>query len=251
VNSVLLLQNLTLVAPLPFGFLAFAIARRGGERGARQVGWLLSGFCFVLLGVVGVLHGTFAYAAFQGGAGSQVWERFLVWSPAGNYSRPLAVIVFAGSLLVIALRQRLAKRVVGPAMFAMTLALGAGVVLGLLEGPLRQGVHLPRLAVISALLIILLLGGLLAAAATDAIDQFLWLAIAVYTLKNVLSVSMLTLFAWLEHARQLPPETLYAMHSVAWLAMILLALRRYQLATRGRFVPAIFERSPVRRRVMV
>jgi hypothetical protein len=251
VTTILALQSVTLIAPLLFGALALRIAARLRDSDSRRATWLLTGICFSVFGANGALAAGFSNWAFAAGPGSTAWNLWLVWLPSGNYSRLLTVLAFAGALLAMCLRARSAAALVRPAVVATGLALVAGVGLGLAEGTAGSGVHIPRYAVINAVLVVLLLGALLAAAATDATDQILWAAVALYALKNALTVILLTTVAWVEHVRQVPPETLFAMHLVAWAAMILLALRRYRLATRGRYVPAIFERSPVRRRVMV
>jgi hypothetical protein len=250
VTTVLALQSVTVIAPLLFGVLALRVAARLRDADARRTAWLLTGICFSVSGISGVVDAGFSNWAFNAGPGSTAWNLWLVWQPSGNYSRLLIVLAFAGALLALCLRPHTAATLVRPAVVATVLALVAGTGLGLAEGAAGSGVHIPRYAVINAVLVVLLLGALLAAAATDATDQILWVAVALYALKNALTVILLTAIAWVEHARQVPPETLFAMHLVAWTAMILLALRRYRLATQSRYVPAIFERSPVRRRMM-
>ena len=120
---------------------------------------------------------------------------------------------------------------------------------GVAEGPLGSTNHFTRLAVLTTVGVVLLFAALLAAAATDALDRLLWLTLTAYALKQALSVSLLSILAWSAFSSGIRPYTLYAMHTVAFCVILLIALRRYQLAVQGREVPALFERvDAIRRR---
>jgi hypothetical protein len=249
VNLTLVLQTAATVLALPVGAVALAIARRLGDAKRPAQAWSLTGWTFLLLGILGVLSSVFSIWAVAEGPGTPVWNRYLDWAPAGNYARQFLVLAFAGMLVVLALPRPMPFHLRSAIRVTLGLAIAGGAVVGGLEGPLGSTNHMPRLAVLTTVAVVLLFAALLLAATTDAIDRLLWIALTTYALKQALSVSLLSILAWSAFSSGIRPHTLYAMHTVAFCVMLLMVLRRYQHAVKRRPVPALFERvDAIRRR---
>jgi hypothetical protein len=241
-NVVLIYQNIAVLAALPFGLVGLAIARRTRPSDRRRDGWLLTGWCFLITGAVGGALIPVSHLAVASGPESAIWRHYVALAPGANYARMLAVAVLAVALIVLSVRSCDRRSLLHATFGGIVLALVAGFAAGAIEGPLGETNHVARLAVITAATVLLLLAGLLIAAATDVIDQLLWLALAAYTLKQALSVSLFSILAWMAFSTGVRPTTLFLMHVAGWVVILLFALRRYHAAVCRREVPALFER---------
>jgi hypothetical protein len=172
------------------------------------------------------------------------------WSPAANLGRGMVSVVF-GVLLVVLMvsRRRWGARLVA----AAPLVLAATAVLSTLA--LRQlpytgaSAFLTQMALVAALTAILLMAALFAAVHYDGLDQLLWLALAVYTLKETMTVSIMAVMAaWTMTYARTYFTVLYWVGIVIGLCMVGFAARRLHLASGGRRVPAAFERVHALRR---
>lgn len=247
-NAILIFQTAAAVAALPFGALALAIAHRVRGKASRREGWLLTGWCFLLIGVVGTAQAAFSNAAMAAGPESRLWSLYLDWGAGGNYGRLLPIAVLAAALIALSLRGPRGRALLSAAPLGFGVAMVLGFAIGAVEGPLGTSNHVARVAVVTAATVVMLLGALLLAAATDVMDQLLWLALAAYTLKQAVSVSLFSILAWMAFSTGNRPITLYVMHAAAWAVILLITLRRYQHAVRHREVPALFERVDAIRR---
>lgn len=240
-NGVLILQTVGLSLALPFGVLSLAIARRSRLRGSRREGWLLTGWCFVMVGSVGIVQAVTSNLAVAAGSESAVWRHYLAWGSGANYARLFPTAGLAAGLIALSLwRDR--RTLLSMTIAAMAATVVMGFAVGWAEGPLGSSNHIVHLAVATAATVLLLLGALLLAAATDVIDQLLWLALATYTLKQALSVSLFSILAWMAFSPEIRPMALYVIHVAGWVFVLLFALRRYHAAMHQREVPALFER---------
>jgi hypothetical protein len=236
----LILQTASAVGAVPIGILSMMIGRRStGARIHRQA-WLLVGWTFLVLGGIGSLQAVLSIWAASAGTGAAIWSQYLVWAPGMNYARGLITPAFAVGLILLAL-PRGERRLRAYLPFAFGVAVALGLVVGHLEGPLGATNHFSRQAVLTAGTVIVLFAALLLAAATDAVDRLLWLAVTIFTIKQALSVSLLSILAWMAFDSAIRPVTFYAMHATALGLVLLLVLRRYQLARQHREVPALFE----------
>ena len=242
-------QILAAVLTLLFGVLAMSVARQlASERPDRAAaGWMLTAWCFTVVGTVAAAHALFAFVAWMAGPESGVRAVYDAWTGPANFARIMVVLVYAG-LLVLAMlvRRRRATRLAvrSPVLLAGTLvmAMAAAYADGQLEG--HRGVA--ALGVLGAATAMVLMGALLAAVVNDGLDQLLWFALAAYALKEVISTSLLAILVWGDMADQ--AVLMQAFRVFYWLSaavmagMSLLAMRRRSLAAAGRHVPALFER---------
>jgi hypothetical protein len=247
--STFVVQTAAILAMVPFVAFAFLTARHlpPDPRAVRASWWMTAG-CFGLITAIALVQTAGSLAALTGGRGSVAWDLYVAWIPAGNYARSLPIIPFAVLLLAVAIHPRNGGRYVGVTLGLCALFAVLGIGVGMLEGPYVSSVHLSRIALISGVSVILLLAALLVATATDSYDQLLWLILGMYALKEALSVSLLSLMAWREFSRLVPPAALFQMTLAAWLVMVALSARRYHHAVKKRPVPALFERVDNRRK---
>jgi hypothetical protein len=239
VYLILLLQTAATVVTLPIGILAMVIGRRSvGARVHRQA-WLLVGWIFLVLGAFGSLQAALSIWAASAGPGTAIWTHYLLWAPGMNYARGLVTTAFAVALFLLA-RPGGEPRLGAYLPFGLGVTVALGLVVGHMEGPLGETNHVARQAVLTAVTVIILLAALLLAAATDAVDRLLWLAVTIFTIKQALSVSLLSILAWMAFDAAIRPLTFFAMHATALGLVLLLVLRRYQLARQHREVPALF-----------
>lgn len=247
----LVLQTASAVGAVPIGILSMMVGRRAASARTHRQAWLLVGWTFLVLGGFGSLQAVLSIWAASAGPGAAIWSHYLVWAPGMNYARGLITTAFAVGLILLAL-PRGERRVRAYHPFGFGVAVALGLVLGHMEGPLGATDHFSRQAVLTAGTVIILLASLLLAAATDVVDRLLWLAVTVFTLKQALSVSLLSILAWMAFDSAIRPVTFYAMHAAALGLVLLLVLRRYQLARQHREVPALFESvSAVRKHRML
>jgi hypothetical protein len=254
VSRVLAAQTASLSLHVVFAVLVLLVVGRLRRTPfATRRAWHLSAWAFTIIAVSGALQGATALLAVRGGPGSAVWDLYLSWAAGGNYGRSLVVIVYGASLVALALRPRFPSDSPHPWGWAMLASTGVGMVVGHVEGPFGSTNHLSHLAVLTAAGVIALLMALLAAAVVDNMDQLLWFTLAVYTLKDALSVSFFSLLAWFQFpASQVDATVLYAMAIGALLLMCALVLRRLVLARREEYVPSLFERvHGGRRRLLI
>lgn len=231
---------------LLFGFVALRVWRRFGpvRRDRAALAWALTAANFLLVGVYATAHSLVAAAAVAMGGESSLYRFVAEWALPANLGRQLVSVAFSASLLVLLLsRRRWGPRVVAlaPRGF-LVIALGGTVAARVLRD--TSVYTLTRhLAVLFAVTAIVLMAALLVALLYDSVDQLLWTALAVYAVKETLSVSLLAILAWWSVAQAATFFRIYF-----WLAfalsgvMCLLGAYRLRLAAGGRRVPAPFER---------
>jgi hypothetical protein len=231
---------------LLFGILALRVRRRAApaRRDRAILAWGLTAVYFIISGAYTTLHSLVGAAAANAGPQSALYRWMVGWTVGVNLSRGVLSVVFA--LLMLALlvvHRRWVPRVsaAAPAVLGVTAVAGTGLLVYLSPVTLYQLGS--GLAVLSMLTAVILMGVLLAAVLDDSIDQLLWLALAVFTLKETISVSLFAVLAWWSMAPQADVWYIfYWMSAVMVGAMGALAARRLRLAGEGRRVPALFER---------
>jgi hypothetical protein len=113
------------------------------------------------------------------------------------------------------------------------------------------GTHtqMTMLAVLMTASVVALLLALLLGVMNDGMDLLLWLAVAAYTLKETIGVSLTAILAWWDTARSVEAALLYWWMNVVVMAVAsLLAGLRLRRAIENRHVPALFERLHALRR---
>lgn len=247
-----LLQLASNALLLVFGVLALRVWRRSGpvRRDRAALGWGLTAANFLLVGGYATAHSLVALMAVAQGPRSALYKLVVSWASAANAGRSLASIAFGVLLLALLVaRRRPGLRVAQAAPVVLALVAVAGTAAGrpLFESTAYALATL--LAVLNAVTAVVLMAALLAAVQNDGLDQLLWLALAVYALKETMSVSLLAVISFWDVANVSLYNTIFV-----WLQVVLntgmswLALRRLRLATGGRRVPALFERVSVLRR---
>lgn len=247
-----LLQALNAILILLFGGMAvLAWLRLGEDRwGKAQAAWLVTGVCFTVLGVLGGAQNVASSAARRAGSGSSFYTLYIEWYAAGNIGRSVGVAAYAVMLAALVAAAPGRARRAAHAAFAVT---GAALLAGTAAGALNRGMSLhtqmTALAVLTTATVVALMVALLLGVVNDGMDLLLWLAVAAFTLKETLSVSLTAILAWWETARASEAALLYCWINVLGMAAaVLLARIRLRRASERRYVPALFERLHAMRR---
>jgi hypothetical protein len=245
-------QILSTVPLLLFGVLALLVWRRYGtvRRDRAALGWALTAAYFLIAGTYATLHSLLSAAAGATGEGSALYTLVSNWVFSANVTRGILSMAFGGMLLVLMVsRRRWGRRVVAtsPAVLAGTAVLAS---VALRQVPVTSGYTiLSSIAIVTAGTAIVMMVALFAAIRSDGLDQLLWLALAVYALKETMTVSFMgVMAAWtMTYAATYYKVFYWVAGALAW-CMVGVAARRLQLATGGRPVPAPFERVHALRR---
>jgi hypothetical protein len=245
-------QIVTALLLLAFGLLALRVWRAGApaRRDRAALAWGLTAIYFILSGAYTTAHALLSLAALSAGRDSALWHWVGTSAVATNLARGVLSVVYALLLLALLVVHRhtvprLARA--APAVLLATAVLATAVLM--YDSPITIYQLGTGLAVLSMLTAVILMGALMAAVLNDSIDQLLWLALAVFTLKETMSVSLFAVLAWWTispHREEV--YILYWGSAVMIAAMAGLAARRLMLAGRGRRVPALFERLHALRR---
>lgn len=245
-------QVLSTVPLLLFGVLALLVWRRYGpvRRDRAALGWALTAASFLVVGTYATLHSLLAAAGHMQGTDSALYGLVNDWALAANLARAVVSVVFGGMLLVLMIsRRRWGARVVSasPAVLAVTAVL-ATVVLQPVRYP-SGFAYLSTLAIVAGGTAIIMMAALFAAIHSDGLDQLLWIALAIFTLKETMAVSFLAVIAaWTMDYAAAYFKVFYWVAIVLETFMLGVAARRLQLASGGRRVPAPFERVHALRR---
>jgi hypothetical protein len=245
-------QILSTVPLLLFGVLALLVWRRYGpvRRDRAALGWALTATSFLVVGTYATLHSLLAVSGRIMGTGSALYGLVNDWALAANMARSVVSVVFAGMLLVLMIsRRRWGARVVASSPTVLT---GTAVVATLALRPVRYPssfAFLSSMAIVAGVAAVVMMVALFAAIHSDGLDQLLWLALAIFTLKETMTVSFMAVIAtWtMTYAATYFTGFYWVTAALAW-CMVGVAGRRLQLASGGRRVPAPFERVHALRR---
>lgn len=248
-----ILQVAVAVITLAFAGVALAVRRGGGHATEeRRAAWLLVGAAFLLAGANNLVANSVALWGVWAGDGTLAMEAALRGRVVGNSGRALMMLGFAAGLAHrLAARRPLDVSSPGRALRPLLLWMLAGTLLGALEAarPLAEleraeaGRHYQLIAVIGAAAVLLLLVALWLAVTRDRMDWLLWTALLVYTVREVVSVSLLSVFAWLNVPRVWMPSyrSFQELALGAYLVMVACAAWRLRLGRRRASVPSLFE----------
>lgn len=248
----LLLQLASSALLLVFGVTALRVWRRFGpvRRDRAALAWAVTAANFLVVGSYATAHSLASAAAVASGKESALYHFVVEWAQAANAGRGVASVGFGlllGALMVA--HRRSLPRIAGAAPAVLvTLAVVATLGARLLPDATPKG-FVTTVAVLNAVTAVVLMAALLAAVQNDGLDQLLWLALAVYALKETVSVSILAVMAWWSMAYVATYYTIFL-----WLQVVLAGVmaglvgRRLYLASGGRRVPALFERLHALRR---
>ncbi|WP_420127561.1 hypothetical protein [Longimicrobium sp.] len=230
---------------LVFGVLALLVWRRFGpvRRDRPALAWSLTATSFLVVGVYSTLQSLLSALGAFIGLESPLYQFVTQWSPAANLGRGVVSVVFAAMLLVLMVsRRRWGARMAAAAPLVLT-ATAVLSTLVLHQVPYTgASALLTGMALVAALTAIVLMGALFAAVHRDGLDQVLWLALAAYTLKETMTVSIMAVMAaWTMTYARTYFSVLYWVGIVIGLCMVGFAARRLQLSAGGRRVPPAFE----------
>lgn len=249
------LQIVHSAVALAFGLLGLRVARRLRLQPLLATGWLWTAGVFAVLDTVSLAQSLAAAAAFASGPDTFLWNRYVAWAPALNHGRTAALIIAFPLLLVLVFPRRRVEYAPPPwrswvAGCGFVIAGGgAGVWLGLMEGPIIPPHHFERVAVMNAVELLVLLAVLFLLLLRDRLDRLLWLALAVYALNvalHVLLISGLSGFG-IAGGWQLPAAYLPLFNAVFAAAMLGLAAARLRRIGAGGGATGFFR--PARRHV--
>lgn len=241
----LLTQVAVAVSALAFGCTALFVARRRNHFSeAQRAAWLLVGLGFTLGGVSSVLQNIGAVWAYMEGPDSAAWAMFLRWAPGGNYGRTLLRVGMACMLVAIPfVRPRFTSR-----WWAAIVTVYLGVILlggiaGWAEGPLQRGIHYPNMATLETVEVVTLLSAAFVGLMWHSMDRLLWVAVLIYTFRQVLNVLSWSSLAWLDvpGAWAIPTYYIHLYGVVGYGLMLLCAWRRLYWAKRDVRVPGLLE----------
>lgn len=237
-----------------FGLLALQVRRRAGpaRRDRVTLAWSAATAYFLVGGGYSAAHAALAATGALMGKDSRLYGWVGGWAIQATLGRGVVAVVFGALLLALMVMRRhqlhpLTRSI--PLVLAVTAVVATAAALQVPPRLLDYFAVSTSLAVLSALTAMLIMGALLAAVLNDGMDQLLWSALALYALKETLSVSQLAVMAWWSVAPH--SEVYYFFYGsgvVLGAGMCAVAVRRLRLAERGRHVPALFERLHALRR---
>jgi hypothetical protein len=246
------LQLVHAALTLLFGVLAMQAWRHLGAArwGKLELGWLVTGACFVFTGVFGGVQTLAATAALHADPGSPLYRIYLEWSPAGNIGREAGIAAYGLMLAaLVAARAERARQVARGALWVIGGTVVAGTTLAALYGTIDHHTQMTTVAVLATAAVLALLLALLLGVMNDGMDLLLWLAVAAYAIKETLVVSLMAILASWEGGRALEAALIFYWINVAvGIVASLLAQVRLRRAIANRHVPALFERLHALRR---
>lgn len=249
---ILMLQPIHAAFTLAFGTLGLlAWWRMETERWTKPgAAWLVTGGCFTVMGLVGGALSLAAVAAVRAGPGSGLYTMFVEWNPVGNIGRTAGVVAYAVVLAALVAAPAPQARNIAKAGLGLV---AASMLCGTAAAALHRGMtnhsHMTTLAVLDTICVVALLVALLLGVMNDGLDLLLWLAVAAYTLKQTVGVSLMAILAWWERDQTVQAGRILLVLSVAVMAgTAVLAYVRLRRAMERRYVPALFERLHAMRR---
>jgi len=241
VTALTLLALLALL-PLAFGGVALRIAARLRRQGLSAAPWALTGAAHVLAGGVAAVQAVMAGWAYAGGESGAAFRLYARLHGPLDESRGMLLAGFACALCLLVARRGLVRWST-PRTWALLLVCAViGALAGAGERTFQEHVHYPMVAVTSAATVLALLGALWLALLNDALDYLLWLALALYAVREALDVNLLSVFGWMGVGPAWLPGrvALDAAAAGVWAAMLVLALMRDRAASRGVATPGLF-----------
>lgn len=237
---------------LLFGVLALRVSRRASpaRRDRAMLAWKVSAAYFLIGGGYSFGHAVLSALGMAGGKDSALLAWVGGWNFSANLARGVVAVVFGSMLLALMVgRRRWVFRLAqsAPLLLVVAAIVTTGVYL-LIDVRTVFGLT-TGLAVWSMLTAVVIMGALLAAVLNDGMDQLLWLALALYALKETITVSQMAVMAfWTVAPHAEVYHFFYGSSVVLGAGMCAFSVRRLRLAERGRHVPALFERLHALRR---
>ncbi|HEU0016450.1 MAG TPA: hypothetical protein VFQ45_22410 [Longimicrobium sp.] len=246
----LVLQVASALLTLAFGAMAVRVMRLAGRNRDRALAaWEPTAFAFLLAGTLLLAQALWAAAAIRAGAGSGTLDTYLAWAQPLNVGRGALTVAYAAVLAALVVGgRRWALRLSARSLPVFGTAATVGTLAGRLLDDRTPNGQMAQLGVLGAVTVLVLLGVLLAAVTNDGLDQLLWFALAAYTLKETMQVSLFALIAWWTPGSS--RAVTYGFYALALLVLVIMAVlgaRRVRMAAARQHVPALFEHIHARR----
>lgn len=245
----LFLQVLVALLKLAFGALAARVAARVAAGDAepaselRRSAWWVTGVTFLLSGAGSILQSSWAAGAVAAGAASGLYEAFIRWTPAMNYSRILLMLGYGLVILSLSALHPLSRsRGRGVVIFLLIcFVVGGGA--GWMEGGFQAGSHTTWLSVSEMAELIVLLAALGVALFARSLDWMLWTALLLYSIRQAINALFWAAASWsvVPEAWHPPFWSLQVVAIVGWVGMIALASMRLARVDRRQPVEAPLE----------
>ncbi|CAN5626651.1 hypothetical protein BH23GEM8_BH23GEM8_01880 [soil metagenome] len=244
----LTLTTVAAVLKMVFAGIAAAIVLRCRQDGSMAMtAWRWALGAFLVSGLSGVFQAVWAVMAVRGGAGSDVWDSYMEWMPAMNYSR-FTVMVGCGITLAALPFLPVRARDISLTIICLvsTVLLLPGIAAGMIEGAYVGERHAPNLAVWQVVETVALLAALFSAVVRQTMDSWLWLALCIYAIRqaaNAIIWAASTTYG-VEGAWHAPFWMSAAVGITMWSIMIGMAVKRLWLARQGIPAMTIFALEP-------
>jgi hypothetical protein len=239
---VLSIQGAQALLTLAFGAAALRVCARPSD-GGRSCAWYLAGVTFATSGALATLLNVVAVAGVAAGPRSSAYALSVRLQPPGNDGRGFAVLGFAVAFALLcagrggALTRRRVAAWVG-------IPLAVGVVVGAIEGAFQIDKQYTMLSVVSGATVVVLFAALYAALVRNSVDWYLWIALALYSVREALN----SIIEAARAAGYISKEWMPDQASILWLGaasmvvMLACTLLRLGVLRTGREPPALLER---------
>lgn len=241
-SLVLSVQAAQALLTLAFGAAALRVCPHPSH-GGRICAWYLTGFTFATSGALATLLNAVAVVAVAAGPDSPAYALSMRLQPPGNDGRGFAVLGFALAFALLCWGRAGAltpRRVAG----WVGIPLAAGVVVGAVEGAFQIDRQYTMLSVVSGATVVVLFAALYGALVRNAVDWYLWTALALYSVREALNSIIEAARAAGYIAKNWMPDQL----SIFWLGaasmvvMLACTLLRLGVLRAGREPPTLLER---------
>jgi hypothetical protein len=242
----LILSDLAVVLKMVFvGITAVIVLRSRHDPSLAITAWRWVLGAFLASGISGVVQAIWARMAITGGADSAVWDSYMDWMPAMNYSRFTVMAGMGVALAALPFLPARARNISSITIFLISTALLLpGTAAGLHEGAFVNARHVTNLAIWQVVETIALLAALFSAVTRQFMDSWLWLCLCVYAVRQAVNAVIWAASTTVEGAWHAPFWTGPAVGVAMWSIMIGLALRRLWLAKQRIPAGMIFSLDP-------
>jgi hypothetical protein len=239
---VLSVQAAQALLTLAFGVAALRVCSRPSS-GGRICAWYLTGVTFTTSGALATLLNVVAVAAVAAGSKSPVYALSMRLGPPGNDGRGFAVLGFAIAFALLC-AGRLGELTRPRVAAWVGMPLAVGTVVGAVEGAFQIDRQYTMLSVVSGATVVVLFIALYAALVRNSADWYLWIALALYSVREALTsiTEAARAAGYISKEWGPDPVSILWMGAASMVVMIACTLLRLGVLRAGREPPALLER---------